>query len=473
MPNAEDLPARNPALAESDTPLDEAELDRIMAPLGDVPQLLLAVSGGADSLALMVLCHEWQCRGRHPVSLHVASVDHGFRPEARQECDYVASLAEERGLPHTTLLLRDHAISSNLQAEARKARYGLLADHARELGCGHIAVAHHMDDQAETLVMRLLRGSGLTGLGAMRPSQAMGEVTLLRPLLSVPKARLVASLKARGIEWVEDPSNRSDAYQRVRVRGLLPVLAREGGDAERLAATARRLQRADAALEDLAYELFLRHMRTEPGRALSFVPSDFAIQSEELRLRLLRLALHTVAGPAYPPREEKLMALDAALCEIARCAQDEAGDPRAKRTMGGCCFELFQERLWVYREPGRVAPTVVLEGGKRTDWLGLYRVMIAAGDGGLDREGLHMRPLGPDGRQYLLDNGMRADAPQSGISRDGEGRLPVGLVEALPSIWRNNLPVLVVDWDKACDSSGCPLEIEEICTKFLFNRPRN
>ena len=183
---------------------------------GDPVPLLLAVSGGADSLSLMVLCDEWMKRNKIPLTLHVASVDHGLRPEAAEECSYVKRLAEERGLTHVTLVWGGEKSHSNLQGEARVARYRLMADYAQSIGCRHIAIAHHQDDQAETLLMRLIRGSGVTGLAAMRPLQPFGAVSLVRPLMAFPKARLKASLVARSLRWVEDPSNQSRDYTRVR-----------------------------------------------------------------------------------------------------------------------------------------------------------------------------------------------------------------------------------------------------------------
>ena len=444
MPNA-DKPA-------NDAPLTSEELDAVFAPLASLDRLLLAVSGGGDSLALMVLCHEWQARHSLPLILHVASVDHGLRPASGSECAFVSKVAAELGLLHATLSWRGDKPSANLQAEARAARLALLADHARSVGCSHIALAHHRDDQAETLIMRLLRGSGVTGLAAMRRTRAFDGLTLHRPLLDLPKARLIASLEARGRGWVEDPSNQSADYLRVRVRTLLPDLAMEGCDSARLAATAHRLNRADRALDAVTATLFQTIMRAEPGRALSFALAGFDKQEEEFRLRLLQQALVHVAGPAYPPREERLLALDAAL--VGRAGSI------GKRTLGGCCFEFRQGRVWIYRELGRSPLVLALRPGEDVDWMGLYSITAWAEDS------LCLRALGEDGRALLAQQGLTLSSGQ------GE-HLPHALIEALPSIWREGQPIVVVDWSQVAQNRAADtlnlVEIREKHTKFANN----
>ncbi len=444
------------SMKEAERPLDMHELSTAFKVLRPLNRLVLAVSGGADSLALMILCHEWLIENSLSLSLYVASVDHGLRPEAKDECALVAELAAQRGLPHATLTWRNNVSASNIQARARDARYQLLSDYAKSLGCRSIAVAHHRDDQAETFIMRLLRGSGVTGLGAMRVKQPVGDLTLVRPLLDIPKSRLLASLRARDLQWIEDPSNHSDAYMRVRMRKLLPQLAQEGGDASRLAATARRLQRADAALDGVASVFFLRHMRPEPGCALSMDPADFMSLEEEFRLRLLRMMLVHVAGPAYPPREEKLIAIDAALLGMRETKIFD------KRTMGGCCFHWSDGRVWIYRELGRNPRTILMQNNDPTDWHGLYTIHRPEVDQQLE---VKLRDLGADGRALLTEAGLRFPAKATMC-----GSIPSGLIEALPSIWWENRPQYVIDWPEVASYAGVRVEIEKKNTRSVPNR---
>jgi tRNA(Ile)-lysidine synthase len=483
VPNAEDYSAGG-------EPLTDGELDAAFSTVFSFPddcpptdartpldrarpvpgRLLLAVSGGADSLSLMVLCHEWLQRNRLPIQLFVASVDHRLRPEAADECTYVARLAAERGLPHRTLVWEGEKSHSNVQGLAREARYRLLSDHARSIGCGHIAIAHHQDDQAETLIMRLLRGSGVTGLAAMRPMQPLGAVTLLRPLLGFPKARLVASLVARSITWAEDPSNRSPGYLRTRVRSMLPMFAAEGCDSARLAATARRLQRAEDALDGMVQDFYRGFVSAGPGHSLYLPLADLRAQPEEIRLRLLRAMIGFVAGPSYPPREEKLMTLDEALCQKTEQRLDslqETGLP-SKRTVGGCCFEAVGDLLWVYREPGRTLQTLPLSVDEEVKWLGLYSVRISSDCASEVRADSSarpvLRPLGAEGRLWLLKEGHGFRAEAFGLPS-----IPRGVLEALPSVWLAGQPVQVVDWTNGEAIDGIMLEFEEKNAKFGSN----
>jgi tRNA(Ile)-lysidine synthase len=176
----------------------------------------LAVSGGPDSLALLLLAAE-----ALPGRIAVASVDHGLRPEAAAEVALVGRIADERGLPFTPITVS--LASGNLLAEARVARYAALARWAGEAGLGAIATAHHADDQAETLLMRLNRGSGLAGLAGVRPRGSIegSDTLLLRPLIGWRKAELEAVVAAAGIAPAEDPTNTDPAFDRARIRAAL------------------------------------------------------------------------------------------------------------------------------------------------------------------------------------------------------------------------------------------------------------
>lgn len=180
----------------------------------------LAVSGGPDSLALMLLAH-----AALPGRIAVASIDHGLRPEAAGEVALVERLAAIRGIPFTAISLpsRDKGQPGNLQAQARAGRYAALAEWARGSGLGAVATAHHADDQAETLLMRLNRGSGLAGLAGVRARAVIegSDILLLRPLLGWRKAELEALVTAAGITAVHDPSNANPDFERAAIRARL------------------------------------------------------------------------------------------------------------------------------------------------------------------------------------------------------------------------------------------------------------
>lgn len=346
----------------------------------------LAVSGGADSTALMVLSARWRALTGAEVPLHVLTVDHGLRPEAAAETAAVAELAGELGLPVHVLTWTGPVPDSDLQAKARGIRFRLMADRVRTLGLSHLALAHHQDDQAETFMMRLARGSGVVGLAAMRTCTDIEGIGLLRPLLDLPRERLAASLRSSGHTWIEDRTNTDRRHARVRWRQLMPALADEGLDAPRLAATARRMARAADLAATLVGDLIRVHgelYHLGPAR-IAAVPLVGA--HPEIALRTLAELICHVSGADYAPRLAKLESLHRAL------ACDRPG--AVKRTLGGTVIERTKEDVWFYREPGRSGlPSIPLNPRKPVIWDDTV-VVAATADA---PSGLVVRALGRDG----------------------------------------------------------------------------
>ncbi len=224
--------------------LTPERVDQLFAPLSQSRAVLIAVSGGPDSTALLYLVSHWAARVGGP-AVYAATVDHGLRPESAAEAAAVGALAAKLGVPHATLRWTGPKPETRLQERAREARYELLVTHARKIGAEGLVVAHHLDDQAETVLMRLTRGSGISGLAGMAAVSARDGLTLLRPLLEATKAELVAVCDAAGLAYARDPSNADEAYTRVRLR---KVLADEGLDAAGLARLARRAAQVEDAL---------------------------------------------------------------------------------------------------------------------------------------------------------------------------------------------------------------------------------
>jgi tRNA(Ile)-lysidine synthase len=255
--------------AEDTTPISAAEAATLFDDLHSAPALVIAVSGGPDSTALLALVARWRAARKQGPALLSVTVDHGLRPESALEARAVKRFAGKLGIRHRTLRWTGNKPASALQEEARRVRYQLLAAAARGAGAPCVLTAHTLDDQAETVLLRMARGSGLSGLGAMArrtllpiagphaaarsakksASDKKNAIVLVRPLLDLPKARLIATLAAMGISFADDPSNRDPRFTRPRLRELMPALAAEGLDARRLALLARRLRRADATIE--------------------------------------------------------------------------------------------------------------------------------------------------------------------------------------------------------------------------------
>jgi tRNA(Ile)-lysidine synthase len=232
------------------------------------------------------------------------------------------------------------------------ARYRLLAQAARASGATHILTAHTRDDQAETLLMRMLRGSGIAGLAAMARQSERDGVLLARPFLQISKAQLVATLKKAKISFADDPTNRDPNFTRPRIRTIMPVLAAEGGDTRNLARLASRLARANAAVEVLVdgAERYLA-LRDRQAPRSGFDASAFAAMPEEIRLRLLKRAIDRVGteGSAELGKIETLLsALDGAVAEQAAGRR-----PRLKQTLAGALVSLIDGRIRIEPAPPR------------------------------------------------------------------------------------------------------------------------
>lgn len=335
-----------PAATACHTPIGPAEAEALFHDLAGEARLLCAVSGGPDSTALLCLLSDW-AHGPGRPRLHAATVDHGLRPEARVEAEAVGKLSAALGVDHVTLRWEGPKPASALQDEARRARYDLLTQEASRLGGAVIVTAHTLDDQAETVLMRLAHGSGPSGLAGMRGRSRRGAAQIARPLLGIPKARLIATLRARQLPFVEDPSNADRRFERVRWRALAPLLAEHGLDAGRLGLLARRLARQEEALCEAA-DTALARARLSPSveGVTRLALEAIADEPEEILLRVLGAALRETGGGGDHPRLERLEACAAALLPALR------GRLAMRRTLSGCILSLDREGVLTIRAEG-------------------------------------------------------------------------------------------------------------------------
>jgi tRNA(Ile)-lysidine synthase len=337
----------------ADAAVGDDELSALFRGLDDLPGLVIAVSGGPDSTALLVLAARWakRLKKKQKPRLLAVTVDHGLRREAAAEAAAVKRLARRLGVPHRTLHWRGEKPATGLQEAARIARYRLLAQEAVRASFAHVLTAHTLDDQAETVLFRLARGSGLAGLAGMAPvtlipGRGDHRIFLVRPLLHLPKSRLVATLRAAGIAYSDDPSNRDPRFTRSRFReNLMPALAREGLDAQGLSRLAARMRRAEASLE-FAVGAARAALAPPPWPSrgpVVFERAGFADLPAEVALRLLGRAIaHT--GDEGPVELGKLEALYEALRQAPG---------RLRRTLAGAVVTLGDDRLAVERAPAR------------------------------------------------------------------------------------------------------------------------
>ncbi len=391
-------------------------LDRL-GPFEPRPALAVAVSGGADSLALCLLAARWAAR-RGGTAVGVV-VDHGLRPEAGAEARQVAGWLEARGIACQVLRWRGPKPVTGLAVAAREARYGLLAGWCRRHGRLHLLLAHHREDQAETVLLRLGRGSGLDGLAAMAAVSERGGVRILRPLLDVPKARLAATLRAIKQPWVEDPSNRDERYSRVRLRALAPALEDEGVTPAAVGETAARLGVARAGLEVAVAGLLARSAELDESGYARIDAALLARAPDEIARRALGNVMACIGGGQYPPRRAALERLLARL---------RAGAWSGARTLGGCHLGFEGDRLRVCRELRAARECLGLVPGGAGLWDGRFAVRLGRARGTSSRRraaSLEVRALGPAGWRAL-----------QGSEAEAAGRaLPAPVRLALPALW--------------------------------------
>jgi tRNA(Ile)-lysidine synthase len=359
------------------------------------PHLAVAVSGGADSMALALLARDWAKARRGTVT--ALTVDHGLRPESGAEARLVARRLGSLGIRHHILTWHpapEDRAAASVQVRARDARYRLLDDWCGRAGVLHLLLAHQLNDQAETELLRLGRDSGLAGLAAMAGLREKSALRLLRPLLAMPRASLEEYLRGAGIDWVSDPSNENTAFARVRLRALAPELAAEGLGVGALAELAGRFGQLRAALDDRVASHLARAASPHPAGFVRLNLRELCAAAPWLGAHALARVLAAVGGNIYPPREARLMRL---YDEIA------AGRLGNGRTLAGCRVLPDPGGLLVCREAAAVAPPVAARPGI-VQWDGRVVWRLPAGAvprgafvGALGREGLaEIRARRPD-----------------------------------------------------------------------------
>ncbi len=266
--------------------------------------LCVAVSGGADSMAMTILASKWCNKG------HFVTFDHDLREGSRKEALQVTAWLSELDLKHVILTWDGEKPTSDIQAQARGARYNALENYCIKNEIPNLLLGHHRDDQAETFFIRLLRGSGIKGLSAMekisKPNTTHSGPKLVRPLLDIPKERLIKTLEEIGQPWIEDPSNENESFLRVKVRKLLETTNIEGLERDRLADTAKRMQRANDFLEREVGSFIHQNCKVKDENSCTINLNSFSILHEEIALRALSFILMRFGKVNYPPRLKKI-----------------------------------------------------------------------------------------------------------------------------------------------------------------------
>lgn len=395
----------------TDAAITEDAFDAAMAPLGpfeSAPHIAVGVSGGPDSMALALLLDGWTRRQGGMVT--ALTVDHGLRPESADEAAQTGARLRARGITHQILHWDQGSAArdTRIQERARAARYDLLEGWCAAHGILHLAVAHHRQDNAETVLLRFARGSGPHGLAAMPPVRETPRVRLLRPLLGFDRAALVAHCQAMLQPFVSDRSNRDQNFARPRLRAARDVLAAEGMSDDRLNLTARRCAEARSLIEAKTAKIL--------AEALSLYAHGYAVLDTRAmpctpeRQRALGAVLATIGGQSFAPKLEKL---DAAVARL-----DEAES--AAFTLAGCLLHPLNKRHWLICREAAACESRALEHSGSTLWDGRFA---------LTWHGLpatrYCTALGEAGWAQAKAAGVAADLPRLAAL-------------TLPAIWHGN-----------------------------------
>jgi tRNA(Ile)-lysidine synthase len=357
-------------------PLDDpATLQALFAAVAGEPAIGLAVSGGADSLALLLLAHGWALSLPSAPRLQVYSVDHGLRPEAEAEVGMVLAVAAQLGVPARGLRWTGDKPRTGLQEAARAARYRLMGAAMAEDDVGVLLTAHHRLDQAETVLMRLAHRSGLEGLRGMAATAMVEGVRVHRPLLGIDPKSLHQLVGEAGLVPAQDPSNNDEHYERVRWRKAMPQLEALGLDSETLAIFAERMGEADQALAQMADGAFQTMVRLDGFGSARIEREPLLALSPALGVRVLSRVLNIVGGRQKPR----------ALGQVERLQQALASGTHGKATtLLGCVVREKDGAIAVAREPGRVLPPdLALPPGAELVWDERFLITNGSNEPGL------------------------------------------------------------------------------------------
>lgn len=401
--------------------------------------LAVAVSGGPDSMALAFL----SAKTVGAKNLLALIVEHGLRDESAREAAAVAQNLRALGIETEILPWTHDEVKSRVHVRARDARYGLLIEACKRRGIDTLLIAHHADDQAETVLMRFAKGSGIDGLAGMEPVTVVEGVRLVRPLLAVPKARLIATCEANGVPFVIDPSNATAKYARGRLRRVMPLLASEGFTPERLLDLADRAREARDALSFYTDRFLQESVQRIDGGAFRLELAALRGLPRAVALRALTALLAALHRDNYAPERKQLLPLYAWLTD-----QDEG----ESRTLGGVIVQKGDlcDRAIFLREPEAISDCQPIVAGQTVLWDGRWCVT------GIAAESLEVRALGTQPHELLdrLAPRLRARVPQ--------GRVRAGL----PALWRGDelvaIPAFTEQDQGVARAVSCPVAWEEI-----------
>jgi tRNA(Ile)-lysidine synthase len=375
-------------------------------------RVAVGVSGGGDSLALVLLADAWGRRNK--IEITALTVDHGLRANSIVEARQVAGWMKTRGIAHKILSVTAKAPASGVQRTARDWRLTGFDRWRRDHGAGAVLLAHTAEDQAETLWLRISADSGPDGLGAMQQQTRVAGLPIARPLLAISKQRLIATCRAHGQPWIEDPSNSNPAFERVRLRRLAPALGLAGLGAETAQRITASMATARRAMDRLCATFILDHGGLSPAGVAWFDGVAFAALPVAFTDLLLSRLLWAIGGGALPARRKRVARLGTVL---------RGASTVPARTLGGCVISRLDDgRVVLFREAAACAKAVRLELGRKTRWDNRFEACWR----GLAP--VSLGPLGDEGWRWMLRH-----APESCVN-SGLTTLPYAARLSHPAI---------------------------------------
>ncbi|MBT4888523.1 MAG: tRNA lysidine(34) synthetase TilS [Rhodospirillales bacterium] len=409
---------------KSTPPLGSTEFAQLMTCFGTfeiAPVVSVGVSGGADSLAFVILLDAWtRERGGRVIGL---SVDHGLRAESGDEAIQTGKWLHAAGIEHHILPWIGQKPTTAIQAQARLARRELLLNWCRDAGILHLAMAHHGDDQAETYIMRLAKGSGTDGLAGMPMIKEFSQARIIRPLLTIEKNRLVATLQAMKQDWIEDPSNMMERFERVRVRNTLMSMNDAGASVQNIASAMADYGQTRAELDVVCASVLARCAQLHGAGFAHLNATALCGEGDVLGIRALGRLLLVIGGREYGAERDKLHRAYEAL---------KSSNIKRGITLAGCRIIANKDGYLICRENRNLPGEVVINAGDAVYWDQRFRLKASVGG-----QSCVLAPLGENGWQ-----GIAKQNPELKSSK-----VPVVARYSLPALHSNGVVTQVPHLD--------------------------
>ena len=422
-----------PAADQEALPVSDEQFADTVGEFSKLSHLALAVSGGADSTFLMCMFARQQGlhekHGTHFPHLSVLTVDHGLRPASSDEVKIVVQKAKSLGLPVKALKWEHAGITSGVQDQARRARYRLMIEAVKEIGADALLTAHNLEDQVETMLMRMGRGSGIDGLSGMTRTIETDGIKIIRPMLGISRKQILATLKHLDETWIEDPSNQDDRFERVRIRELIGHLSAADIVPEKLALSIERLGRAKQALNYYTDQFIAKHVEQHTSGFCEINRDEFVNLPEDVAIRVVNSLLQKYGGGSD---YSSLSSLEELFDWLNRAPYREDSENRTAsgRTLSGCLLRLRKKSILIGRDPGRIDKAGEPISGQQTIlWDRRFLVHIPKH---LQHDELRIRPLAI---AYEAKQEAHASADKESELLKRDPALPAFVQKALPGMF--------------------------------------